>query len=216
MKGFIIAISILSGLSLPAQASGHPGAQGNCYPRWYIGSNTYGGNEFTRAAMTLDTVIDAEESLWITLSSQVLCENECSMEAPPVFAWTHNGESVSSENYLVEDTGTYIGSIKYAACGPGYFRITLHIRYKAAPVVSDVDNAVAELYLYPTLSTGVFNIKAGEALTKIQIRDCSGNIVYSESKNISMIDISHLKEGVYFYYLEDRSRHSRVGKLVKR
>lgn len=212
MKGFIIALSVLSCLSVPAQVA----AQGSCYPRWYIGSNTYGGNEFTRAVMTLDTVVGAEESLWITLSSQVLCEDECSMEAPPRFEWMHNGESVSSENYLVEDTGIYTGSIKYAGCGPGYFKITLHVRYKTAPVISDADNAAAELYLYPTLSTGVFNIKSGEALARIIIRDCSGNVVFSESKNISMIDISHLKEGVYFYYLEDKSRHAKVGKIVKR
>jgi hypothetical protein len=213
MKGIIAALFILCCSAAIKNVS----AQGRCYPKWYVGSNIYGGNDDCTCAVTnLDTLMEAGESIWITVSSQVFCDGECSMDYPETYTWTHKGETISSGNFLVEDTGTYTGIIKYASCGPGLFRMNLRVKFKPVPQVSDADNAAAELFIYPTLSTGVFNIKSGEELAKVQVRDCTGKLVFSDSKNVSMIDLSHLREGIYFYYLEDKSRHSRTGKLVKR
>src|SRR3569832_978193 len=184
MKGISIALFILLGLTVSVNVR----AEGHCYPKWYIGSNVYEGSD-AGTRMSVDTLVDAGESIWLTLSAQAYCDGECSMASPENYEWIHHGDTTASANFLVEDTGTYTGIIRYSSCGPGLFRISLHVKYSTLTAVSEEENAAAELYIYPTLSTGVFNIKSGEAVAKVQVRDCSGKVVFSDSKNISMIDI---------------------------
>jgi hypothetical protein len=198
-------------------SSGRSLAEGSCHPRWYIGQSIYGGND-TRASFStnIDTVVRADESIWITVSSQLLCTGDCSLQYPETFTWIHNGDTANSTNYLVEDTGLYIGIIRYSSCVSGSYRIYLHVKQPAPiePVMEE--NTESSIELYPTVSSGVYTIKSANELVKVEIRNSSGNLVFTSGHHISSVDITRLPEGVYFYYVEDKTRHVQRGKLVKR
>jgi hypothetical protein len=210
IKHYVILLATLFFFS-----SGNALAQGRCYPKWYIGSNIYGGHhDCTCAQTTVDTLLDGDDGLWITLSSQLACSGDCSLEQPETYAWIHNSDTVESVNYLVEDTGTYIGIIKYSGCGPGTMRIRIHVGYNSPAAITELNKP--ELLIYPSISSGVFKIKSEHPLAKILIRDCSGKVVFSTYESAASIDITYLIDGIYFYYIEDKKQHAKSGKLVKR
>ena len=212
MKRFIFIMATLSQLCMHVRSA----AQGQCLPRWYIGHTIVGGND-TRSSFTAnaDTIIAGDE-IWLTISSQLICTGECSLQYPETFTWIHNGDTVSSANYLAEDTGLFIGIIRYSGCVSGVYRMNLHVHQAKAVEENTAQNSESTIEFYPTVSTGIFNVKSGIELTKVQIRNSSGNLVFNSDHGVSTVDISHLQEGLYFYYVEDKLRHVQRGKLFKR
>jgi hypothetical protein len=192
-------------------------AEGRCIPRWYIGQSIINGND-TRSSYSVnaDTTLASGESIWITVSSQLLCTGDCSLQYPEAFTWIHNGDTVISTNYLVEDTGLYIGIIRYSSCVAGTYRLHLRIKQEAAAETEQKKNTESTIEIFPTVSSGMYTIRSTNELSKVQVRNSAGNLVFSTDHHISSVDITHLSEGLYFYYIEDESRNIKRGKLVKR
>jgi hypothetical protein len=210
MKRSILIISFMA-----IAAGSH--SEGRCNPRWYIGQSIYGGND-TRASFTtsIDTTVAAGGSIWITVSSELLCTGNCSLQYPETFTWIHNGDTVSSANYLVEDTGLYTGIIRYSSCAAGTYRLHLRVRQPVSTEAEAEKNAESNIEIYPTVSSGIYTFKSTDELTKVQIRNSAGNLVFSSDHPVSSVDITRLPEGLYFYYVEDKVRHVQRGKIVKR
>jgi hypothetical protein len=191
-------------------------AQGQCYPKWYIGSTIY--EQSNRSSLTqtfADTLVEASESIWLTVSSQLFCTGECSPLSPEKFMWIHNGDTVNAGHLLIEDTGLYIGTIRYSGCGPGMFRFNLRVGFKPS-ISTNAEKTISDFKIYPTISEGKYTIESSVELAKIQIRNSAGNLVFTKGHHETSIDLTHLPNGIYFYYVEDRLGHTMLGKIVKR
>lgn len=92
----------------------------------------------------------------------------------------------------------------------------INIRYRTLTFISPISNP--NLFeIYPSLSSGIFNIKssADHLPKKIFVTDGEGRIVYSSATNFSEINLSDFEVGIYFYAVEDESQKVYWGKIIK-
>jgi hypothetical protein len=135
--------------------------------------------------------------------------------------WRKNNLVVSNEQvYTVTDTGMYQGIFtveKYYFSSYYTFTkyVTLHVGYSEVTAVNEILYTSAGFVLYPSLSTGIFNVKADNPLSQILISDYTGRIVFSSQNTFSEIDLSNQAAGIYLYYIEDKSHHISRGKMFK-
>ncbi|MBE0639578.1 MAG: choice-of-anchor J domain-containing protein [Bacteroidales bacterium] len=115
----------------------------------------------------------------------------------------------------VNDT-TYMDN-EWIALEPGYYIYSVEAEYsngvKSNMALSNVLQKVATritepqsvfIELYPNPSSGIFNLKSEEKMLQLTIYDHSGQMVAvrkTEDFNL-LIDLSHLKSGVYFLEIE--------------
>jgi hypothetical protein len=127
-----------------------------------------------------------------------------------------NGLFFLGHSYLIKDTGSYM--VIANAIGNGCyssFNDTLIINVGYYPTsVSEINNQNI-FKLYPSISSGLFQIKTKEQLKKIVVTDGVGRIVYSSATPVSEINLSGVSDGIYFYAIEDEKERVFRGKIVK-
>lgn len=116
------------------------------------------------------------------------------------------------ENWYILELGNNAGSVRsfwdrYVINKPTVLFVA---------IVDSNEGKFSKVAIYPNPVSNIFNIDIdGNLIEKIQLMDISGQIVYSNSKNIdTRIDISHLPSGIYFVLA-----HTNVGmhkiKIIK-
>jgi len=80
--------------------------------------------------------------------------------------------------------------------------------------VNELSN-ISNVFIYPSISSGLFQIKTNEQLKKILITDGVGRIVFSSSVPVSEINFSNVADGIYFYAIEDDKEMVWRGMIVK-
>ncbi len=82
-------------------------------------------------------------------------------------------------------------------------------------------NSVSELnefknILYPNPTTGAINLESNKVIKAFKVYDLFGNIAIEQSSNsISRIDLSEIKDGIYFLYLTSDDDKVSKSKIVK-
>jgi hypothetical protein len=181
---------------------------------FYIGSNVYSQRTpETLYTFHLDTLVADEQSISIALAYSIYWGDGFeSWDHMTSFSWYMNDVLVSNDSeYVATDTGNYKGVFINLYSDTLY--AYLHIGYDNATSVKEITNS--SFSMYPSISTGVFSLKTKTPLTKIIITDATGKTVFTSTQNLPFIDISNLPEGIYFYYVEDKSLQVYRGRLVK-
>jgi hypothetical protein len=80
--------------------------------------------------------------------------------------------------------------------------------------IKEFSNVKDQLHIYPNPGTGVFNFKTSTELSKIEIVNMLGEIIYSSNTTISQIDISSQPKGIYFVRAEDKKENVYSGKII--
>jgi hypothetical protein len=110
---------------------------------------------------------------------------------------------LDSADFMVSTTGTYTIGINAVNTNAA---ATLSIRLddlKIVEVMSGVgitEATATELSVYPSPSTGVFNVNVATANTTLEVYDIVGKRIYSDvlSKGMNVINLSGYAEGAYF------------------
>jgi hypothetical protein len=204
-------LTLLAGISFLSFSNS---AFAKCYRNndFYVGASHYhaSGSSFT---FHLDTLLDQSEEISIDVRFHYEEAGKTCYDYPISYQWKKNEIVVStSEIYTVMDTGMYesrlimqSGAYKYAYLHIGYLEITS---------VNEL-NTETKFSFYPSHSSGIFQIKSEQAVSKILISDNMGRLVFNTSENLSSINISGLPGGVYFYYVEDKFNRAYKGRIIK-
>ena len=121
-------------------------------------------------------------------------------------------------NFIINDTGTYQASVYVDTYGQtGIMTCNVSVHYRSATPVLEVINPNA-FQIYPSVSTGIFHIKAEGELKKISIYDAMGRVVYAGVQNpehLPDINLTDFSNGIYLYAIEDNKEQVFRGKIVK-
>jgi hypothetical protein len=186
-----------------------------CYREadFYIGASHYHRSTDFNPSFAIDTLIDTSEPISISVKYNYEEYGKDCWDYPLSYEWKKNGVIVStSQVYTIVDTGSYMARITMQSGHIQY--ATLHVGSLQMISVNEISSA-DKFSFYPSLSSGIFQIKSEQSLTKIQILDTRGRLVFNESENLSSIDLSGFSAGVYFYYVEDKSGQVYRGRIIK-
>ena len=191
----------------------------DCYV--YVGDQYYWPNT-GNYSFTLDTIINSDRIISIPVRYYYFeTGSDCWVNVAS-YAWYKNGNFISnSSTYTVTDTGYYVGvfpildsSLNSCNCIIDTYYVYLRISEFVTTSVGQI-NTSPTFFITPSLSSGTYSIKSQTPLTQIQITDAAGKTVFASSQNISSLDLSALRSGIYFYYVEDKSLRVYRGKLIK-
>jgi hypothetical protein len=75
----------------------------------------------------------------------------------------------------------------------------------------------SNIFVYPTITSGVVNIKSSVTILKVSVFDLSGKMVFNNSVTNGMIDISKLKSGFYSMKIMDSNGNTlHFEKIIKK
>lgn len=119
--------------------------------------------------------------------------------------------------FHITETGVYYVSdfamVLSGDCNPRVGSIMIEVIYSTSSAVSDL-NDINETTLYPTASSGIYNLKSKNKITSIHVADYSGRLIVNIS-NPSVIDLSSFSSGIYFYDITDEKGDIFRGRIVK-
>lgn len=79
--------------------------------------------------------------------------------------------------------------------------------------VEELNNDNDQVQIYPNPGTGIFSLKTETSISKIEIINLVGELIYS-STDTEMINISDKPKGIYFIRAEDKNKKILSGKIV--
>ncbi|MEO8086614.1 MAG: T9SS type A sorting domain-containing protein [Bacteroidota bacterium] len=79
----------------------------------------------------------------------------------------------------------------------------------------DENQNQVELQIYPNPSLGLFHIESKVEIENIKVFNYTGEIVFSKSGQISILDLSQNISGIYFYKIATKENKVFSGKLIK-
>jgi hypothetical protein len=183
---------------------------------FYLDESHYHHDYNWNVSFNIDTLIEQSEAISISVNYYYteagnLCDYDNNY--PAAYEWKKNGTVVSnSQVYTITDTGFYESRLTMMSGVSKY--AYLHVGYSNVTSVNEL-NTDTKFSFYPSHSSGIFQIKSEQSLSKILISDNVGRQVFNTSENLSSINISGLPVGVYFYYVEDKSGQAYRGRIIK-
>ncbi|GGZ86085.1 aryl-sulfate sulfotransferase [Algibacter mikhailovii] len=110
-----------------------------------------------------------------------------------------------------KDYGAFVGK----SLNPGS-RIELGVSNYNCDILSTNKNESLKMLLYPNPVKNILNVKSQVGINKYEIYDLLGNLInFRIDKNIQVIDVSHLKTGVYIVKLYEEYNNSITKRIVK-
>jgi len=103
--------------------------------------------------------------------------------------------------------------------GGGFHNKTVGYRMGSPAGINDKTNPGEMLMVSPNPSlTGIFLFRfndKSEQVRELEVMDVTGQIIYKVNGNISIVNLSDQKAGMYFYHLQTLNGRSYKGKLLK-
>jgi hypothetical protein len=207
MKQITLIISVL--FLLASDVSG------KCYRRhdFYVGAASYWSDN-SSFVFNLDTAIDFSGEFSMNVRYEYSEQGKTCYNTPTAYQWKKNNVIVStSQIYTITDTGFYEARLTMMDGGDKF--AYLHVGSSEVTSVNEITQASTHFSFTPSSSTGIFKIETARPLSKVFISDNLGRVVFTSSENISSVDLSAVRNGVYFYYAEDKEGAVFRGRVVK-
>ena len=82
--------------------------------------------------------------------------------------------------------------------------------------MNENDNLLYDIIVYPNSSNGIFYVKSEIQISKIEIVNVLGEIIYSAQINSDRaeIDLNKQPKGIYFYQIQSDRKNVKTGEII--